>query len=105
MSLYGMPLALTSLGDLLEVTAVAGGRAMQRRLGDLGVAVGQTLEVVQKGSGGQMVVAVGDARFALGQGMAQKILVTPSRKQGYARNGCEAKGPCRRRSCRRGWFR
>ncbi|WP_411572510.1 FeoA family protein [Tropicimonas sp. TH_r6] len=105
MSLEGLPLALTSIGEQVEVTAIAGGRAVQKRLGDLGVMAGKTLRVVQKAGCGRMVVAVDGARFALGEGVAQKILVTPSREQGDARNDCKAQGPCRRRPCRRGWFR
>ncbi|NDR56262.1 FeoA family protein [Aliiruegeria sabulilitoris] len=105
MSLNGLPLALTSTGEWVEVTAVGGGRAMEKRLGDLGVIAGRVLQVVQKDGGGQMVVAVGETRFALGQGMAQKILVAPSQDKGNARDECQAEGSCRRRPCRRRWFR
>jgi Fe2+ transport system protein FeoA len=105
MSLHGLPLALTRSGEWVEVTAVAGGRAMEKRLGDLGVLAGKTLQVVQRAADGQMVVALGDARFALGQDTARKILVTPSTDKGNAQNDSEAEGSCRRRPCRRGWFR
>ena len=106
MSLTGLPLALASAGDHVEVTAIAGGRAMEKRLGDLGVIAGKALKVIQKDGSGPMVVAVGDTRFALGHGMAQKILVAPSRKdKETARDDFEAEGTCGRRPCRRGWFR
>ena len=104
MSLSGLPLAFASTGELVEVSSIAGGRAMQKRLGDLGVRVGRTLQVVQK-DGGPMVVAVGETRFALGQGMAEKILVTPGKQKETARDECEAEGACCRRARRRGWFR
>lgn len=105
MSLRGLPLALTSIGEQVEVTAIGGGRAFRKRLEDLGVLTGRTLEVVNKQGCGRMVIAVGDARFGLGQGMAQKILVAPKNNKEDAQNGCEAQGPCRRRPCRRGWLR
>ncbi len=105
MSLNGLPLALTTAGERVEVTAIAGSQDMRKRLGDLGVIVGKSLQVIQKETGGSMVVAVGETRFALGQGMAAKILVSPLKDRKEARGECKAEGPCGRRSGRRGWFR
>ena len=77
MSLIGLPLTLASTGEHVEVTAITGDRAMQKRLGDLGVCAGKALRVIQKDASGQMVVALGDARLALGREMTLQIFVTP----------------------------
>ncbi|MFV0358257.1 FeoA family protein [Tropicimonas sp.] len=77
MSLNGLPLALASTGQRVEVTAIAGGREIRKRLCDLGLTTGKCLEVLQKHGGGPMVVALGESRFALGAGMAEKVLVIP----------------------------
>lgn len=77
MSLCGLPLALTATGEEAVVTALTGGRDFEKRLGDLGVRVNQRLTVVHRQSCGRLVVAIGGGRFALGHGMARKILVLP----------------------------
>ena len=68
---------MTGEGERVTIVAVTGGRAMQKRLFDLGIVVGKELTVIQRQVEGPMVAAVGDARLALGPGVTQKILVTP----------------------------
>ncbi len=97
MSLAGLPLILASVGDCVTVTSIAGGKAMQKRLQDLGILVGKELRIVHKEDRSALVVAVGDTRFALGQGMAQKIFVSPPGNQ-EDQNVCQAQGACRRRA-------
>ena len=77
MSSERLPLAMTGEGERVTVVAVIGGRALQKRLFDLGIVVGKELTVIQRQSEGPMVAAVGDARLALGLGVTHKILVTP----------------------------
>jgi ferrous iron transport protein A len=51
---------------------------MEKRLSSMGIAVGSELRLLQR-EGGNLVVAVGNSRLALGAGIAQKILVTPTK--------------------------
>lgn len=74
-----MPLTLIDGGVKTQVTAILGGREMQKRLSDIGVLVGREVEVIRKGAAGALVVAVGDARLALGDEVCRKIFVAAGR--------------------------
>jgi ferrous iron transport protein A len=60
-----------------EVTLVRinGGRGMRSKLYSMGLVPGSTLMVVSRSGGGPVMLKVKDASLAIGQGMAQKILV------------------------------
>lgn len=105
MGLAGLPLALASPGEQVEVVAVAAKPEMRRRLCDLGVIAGKTLRVVQKTGASPMVIALGDTRFALDPSMARTVLVTPSQNKESTGNDLETQGTCGRRPCRGRWFR
>lgn len=64
-------------GACVRVVALRGGIALERRLTDMGLNVGSELTVKQRQGSGAIVVARGETRFALGDGMAHKILVEP----------------------------
>ncbi|THF63257.1 FeoA family protein [Pseudothauera rhizosphaerae] len=68
------PLSLAEEGATVRVIAIRGGSAFVLRVAELGINVGCELAVRQR-EGGGLVVARGAARFALGAGMAQRILV------------------------------
>jgi ferrous iron transport protein A len=74
-----MPLPLATPGKPVRVTAFTQGRDIERRLAGMGVYIGSELRLLQH-EGGNVVVAAGHARLALGQGIAQKILVAPAQK-------------------------
>lgn len=69
------PLLLASAGERVRVVAVGGGRGMDRKLSDLGLAPGCEVTIVSRASCGQMVIARDDLRLALGSGMAHRVLV------------------------------
>ena len=71
-----LPLALSPEGERVAVTAVIGGREMQRRMTELGILVGREVRVIRSGGCGPLVIAVGESRLALGQDVSRKILVT-----------------------------
>ena len=77
-----LPLALVGEGERVTIVGVTGGRALQKRLFDMGLVIGKELTVVQRQIEGPVVAAVGEARLALGQGVTQKILVTPIMDEG-----------------------
>ena len=58
------------------VREVHGGFGLRRRLGDVGVLPGGTVEVLRSGAlGGPVLLAIRGARLAIGQRQAQKIEV------------------------------
>ncbi len=69
------PLAMAQEGDRVRITFLRGGRNLELRLTSLGLNVGSELQVSQR-QGGNLVVIRGETRLALGEGMAQKIMVT-----------------------------
>ena len=63
-------------GALAIVKEVHGGFGLRRRLGDVGVVPGGTLEVLRSGAlGGPVLVAIREGRVAIGQRQAQKVEV------------------------------
>lgn len=63
-------------GARAVVKEVHGGFSVRRRLGDVGVRPGGTVEVLRSGAlGGPVLVAIHEARVAIGQRQAQKIEV------------------------------
>jgi ferrous iron transport protein A len=63
-------------GARAVVKEVHGGFSLRRRLGDVGVLPGGTVEVLRSGTlGGPVLIAVQEARVAIGQRQAQKIEV------------------------------
>jgi ferrous iron transport protein A len=63
-------------GEIAEIIAVDGGIAMQQRLSSLGIVQGKTVKKLSTiRMGGPIVLLVDRAQLAIGQGMAQKIVV------------------------------
>lgn len=68
---------LTSMqqGDKIKVVSFNSGRLMKERLISMGLHIGAEIEIVQKDLSGPYIIAVKECRLAIGQGMAQKIMV------------------------------
>lgn len=69
------------LADLVEgqparISAIRGGRQMERRLLSLGLRVGTAVNVVQRRGQGVVVASAGN-RIALGLGVAEMLMVAP----------------------------
>ena len=71
------PLMMADEGVRVRVVALKGGAGLDRRMTEMGLNVGAEL-VVRQRQGGGMVVMRGETRFALGGGMAHKIMVAPA---------------------------
>lgn len=69
------PLMLADDGKPLRIVALTGGRNMDRKLTDIGLAIGSTIKIVSRHGQGRLVVAREDTRIAMGAGMAHRILV------------------------------
>lgn len=70
-----LPLHLAAVGERVEIVEIRGGRELVTRLTEMGLVVGESLEVVSNNPSGPFVVVVNDCRLALGSGVSQKILV------------------------------
>jgi ferrous iron transport protein A len=77
------PLLLATEGERVRIISVGEGRGMDRRLSDLGLAVGSEVVIVRREAGGPMIVARDDMRLALGTGIAHRVLV--ARVDGHSR--------------------
>ena len=77
MNTSNFPLMMADEGARVRVVALNGGAGLDRRMTEMGLNVGAEL-VVRQRQGGGLVVMRGDTRFALGGGMAHKIMVTPA---------------------------
>jgi ferrous iron transport protein A len=63
-------------GAAAIVKEVHGGFGLRRRLGDVGVRPGGTVEVIRSGAlGGPVLLAIRGARVAIGQRQAQRVEV------------------------------
>ena len=82
------PLAAFTAGQGAVITAFLGGRKLQERMVALGLFPGQRLTICQN-NGSSLVVRMNGNRLALGRGVSQKILATPT---AY---GCDEHDTCR----------
>ena len=68
------PLMMADEGLRVRVVALKGGAGLDRRMTEMGLNVGAEL-IVRQRQGGGLVIMRGETRFALGGGMAHKIMV------------------------------
>ena len=71
---HAFPLAMAGEGEPVRVVSILGGSSMALRVAELGLNVGSEL-IVRQRQGSGLVVGRGETRFALGGGMAHKIMV------------------------------
>lgn len=67
-------LSLVESGKVVKIISIDAGMGLARRLMEMGMFVGSTVTVVEQ-SFSHVIVDVRGARFALGRGMANKIIV------------------------------
>lgn len=70
------PLMMANEGARVRVVALTGGNGLDKRMTQMGINVGAELTVLLR-QGGGLVVQRGETRFALGGGMAHKVMVSP----------------------------
>lgn len=68
------PLALADAGARVRIVTLSGGNGMERRLTEMGLNIGAEI-IVRQREGGGIVVMRGETRYALGGGMAHRIMV------------------------------
>ncbi|RLB41494.1 MAG: Fur family transcriptional regulator [Deltaproteobacteria bacterium] len=75
-----MPLSMAKAGEKVVITDIVGGVTAKGRLASMGLRRGDSLEIISNDGRGRLILAHDCTRLALGRGMAQKILVSPSEK-------------------------
>jgi len=73
-----LPLSCARAGEPVRLISVQAGKAVNRRLSDMGLPLGAVLEVVPTAPAGPMLVEHGGTRIALGRGLASKLMVQPA---------------------------
>ncbi len=72
-----LPLVTARQGERLTIDEISGGSSARMRLITMGLRPGDVLDVITNLSDGQIVVALDGKRYALGRGLASKVLVKP----------------------------
>ncbi len=80
-----MPLAMVFPGNKTRIVSIVGGRGVREHLFDMGLDVGTEVEVLKRGAPGPFLIAFKETRLAIGQGAAQKIMVSRERIEGSGR--------------------
>ena len=70
-----MPLVMAKPGEKLIIREITGGASVRLRLMTMGLRQGDIIEVITNNGQGQLAVSVDLKRYALGRGLAQKIVV------------------------------
>lgn len=71
------PLSMADSGAQVRIVSLRGGAGMDRRMTEMGLNVGAQVRVLQQ-EGSGLVVMRGESRFALGGGMAHRVMVMPA---------------------------
>ncbi|APH38828.1 FeoA family protein [Methanohalophilus halophilus] len=71
-----MPLAMSPPGQSCRICEVCAGRGLKRRLVELGLTPNSIIQPLECRRG-CLLVSINGTRYALGRGMANKIMVQP----------------------------
>ena len=73
---HSMPLAMGRPGERLMIKGIKGEGNARGRLTTMGIKQGDFLEVLKNDGRGRLIIGHGATRFALGRGVAHKIMVS-----------------------------
>ncbi len=76
-----IPLDMAKPGERLIIEDIIGGASARMRLMTMGLRQGNEIEVISNNGQGQVVIAAEFQRYALGKGLAQKIMVQSTNQQ------------------------
>ena len=71
------PLRSVRRGETVQLASIEAGRRLARRLTELGLTPGVSIQVLHV-NGGPLLIGVRGTRLAIGRGMADKIMVQSS---------------------------
>ncbi len=69
-----MPLVFASENEIVEVVKIEGGHGAYEKLMEMGIIPGAKIRMVYNAKG-PVIIAVNDSKYALGKGIASKIIV------------------------------
>ncbi|MCK5451655.1 MAG: FeoA domain-containing protein [Candidatus Omnitrophica bacterium] len=69
-------------GQQVRIVSIDGGRGIKEHLTNVGLNVGSEVTVIKHGAPGPFLLSVKETRLAIGQGMAQKIMVSVEGTEG-----------------------
>ena len=72
-----IPLTAAKSGEQMVIKSFSGGTGARVRLSTMGLRLGDEVEVVTNQGSGQVVISADGKRYALGRGLAKKVLVRP----------------------------
>ena len=72
-----IPLTAAKSGEQMMIKSFSGGTGARVRLSTMGLRLGDEVEVVTNQGSGQVVISADGKRYALGRGLAKKVLVRP----------------------------
>ncbi len=73
-----VPLCLAKAGGKVKVACVEGDRGLCARMAALGIYPGAEMQLLCRGCGCPCLVRINGGTLSLGEGVSDKILVTPS---------------------------
>jgi ferrous iron transport protein A len=73
----GLLLTEAPVGHALKVLQILGGCQRLRRLLEIGVYPGASIEVASAGARGPVIVRLGETRLAIGRNVARSVVVEP----------------------------
>ena len=73
-----IPLTMMPEGGEGIVLSVDAGHRLSMRLTEMGFTKGASVRIIKSDTNGPIIVSVSSSKYALGRGMAMKIIVTPA---------------------------
>ncbi|WP_188203052.1 FeoA family protein [Thermococcus camini] len=70
-----VPLNALRPGDKGIVVNILGGPTARQRLVGMGLTPGATVQIIESHQYGPIIISVGGVRFAIGRGMAAKVMI------------------------------
>jgi len=70
-----IPLSMTKTGEQVELKEIVEKRGVRERLSDMGLRLGDQIEIINNSGRGKIILGRGYTRLAIGRGLAQKIMI------------------------------
>jgi Fur family ferric uptake transcriptional regulator len=77
-----MPLTMAKAGEKVMVREMLGGHSARARMADMGLRINDPIEIINNSGEGRLILARDCTRLAIGRGIAQKIMVSLTEKDG-----------------------
>ena len=77
-----MPLSIAKPGEMVVIREMAGGKTAKSRMADMGLRLDDHVEIISNSGEGRLILGHDCTRFAIGRGIAQKIMVSLSHEEG-----------------------